>query len=215
MKVYGVRASRTFRALWMMEEVEADYEYIELDLKRGDLKGDAYRALNPLGKMPTLVDGQLVLFESGAILNYLAERFPDRKLIPPVGSAERPLYHQWCCFILTELEQGLWTAGKHTFVLPEAKRVPAMVQRGYEEFSEAAGTLAVALGDREYLVGDQFTAADILAAHTLNWASKWEVPLGHANLEIYLERLKQRPAFQRVLSKPGIPFRDTLAASAQ
>ena len=83
-----------------------------------------------------------------------------------------------------------------------------MVSQSNAEFTDAAKILAQGLGERDFIVGNTFTAADILAGHTLNWAYKKDVPLGHSKLERYLDALKQRPAFQRVLDKKPIPFRD-------
>ena len=89
MKLYGHPNFRATRALWALEEVQAEYEYVHLDLETGQGRSDSYLALNPAGKVPTLVDGDLVITESAAICLYLGDKFPESGLVPPIGSNER------------------------------------------------------------------------------------------------------------------------------
>lgn len=196
--VYGCANTRSSRVLWALEEAGAEYEYVAVDLRAGAGWKPEYLALNPGGKVPTLVDGELVLTESAAICTYIGDRFPASRLTPSVGSPERAHYDQWCYFVLSELEQPLWTMAKHLFALPERRRVPAMLDTARWEFAMAAKVLAAGLGRREFIVGDHFTAADILIAHTLTWALVFELPLEHDYLKIYAERLLARPAWARV-----------------
>ncbi len=196
--VYGCANTRSSRVLWALEEAGAEYEYVAIDLRAGAGWKPEYLALNPSGKVPTLVDGGLVLTESAAICTYIGDRFPASRLTPPVGSPERAHYDQWCYFALSELEQPLWTLAKHLFALPERRRVPAVLDTARWEFAVAAKILALGLGQREFIVGDHFTAADILMAHTLTWASAFKLPLEHDHLVTYTERLLARPAWARV-----------------
>ena len=195
--VYGCANTRSSRVLWALEEAGAEYEYVAVDLRAGAGWKPEYLALNPGGKVPTLVDGELVLTESAAICTYIGDRFPASRLTPPVGSPERARYDQWCYFVLSELEQPLWTMAKHRFALPERRRVPAMLDTARWEFGVAAKVLARGLGRREFIVVDNFTAADILIAHTLTWARAFELPLEHDHLAAYAERLLARPAWAR------------------
>lgn len=196
--VYGCANTRSSRVLWALEEAGAEYEYVAIDLRAGTGWKPEYLALNPGGKVPTLVDGGLVLTESAAICTYIGDRFPASRLTPPVGSPERAHYDQWCYFALSELEQPLWTLAKHLFALPERRRVPAVLDTARWEFAVAVKILALGLGQREFIVGDHFTAADILMAHTLAWASAFKLPLEHDHLVTYTERLLARPAWTRV-----------------
>lgn len=196
--VYGCANTRSSRVLWALEEAGAEYEYVAIDLRAGAGWKPEYLALNPGGKVPTLVDGGLVLTESAAICTYIGDRFPASRLTPPVGSPERAHYDQWCYFALSELEQPLWTLAKHLFALPERRRVPAVLDTARWEFAVAVKILALGLGQREFIVGDHFTAADILMAHTLAWASAFKLPLEHDHLVTYTERLLARPAWARV-----------------
>ncbi len=195
--VYGFPNSRSSRVVWALEEAGAGYEYIFVNLRAGAGWRPEYLALNAGGKVPALVDGEFVLTESGAICTYIGDRFPATGLTPPVGGQERARYNQWCYFVLSELEQPLWTIGKHIFALPEQRRVPAVLETARWEFSVAAKILAEGLGRREFIVGDRFTAADILIARTLAWAQAFELPLEHDSLESYTTRLLARPAWRR------------------
>ncbi len=200
LKIYGTVRSRAFRCLWTAEELELPYELVHVDFAGGEHRKEPYLKLQPLGKVPTLVDGDFVLFESAAICTYLADSRPERGLVPEPRSAERALYDQWVSFVLTELEQPLWTLGKHTFALPEKLRVHQVVPVAREEFKRPAEVLARRLEGSEFLLGDRFSVADILAVHTLNWAKVADVPLEHDALVAYQKRHNARPAFKRVLA---------------
>lgn len=201
LQVYGCPHTRSHRVVWALEEVGAVYDYHKVDLWAGAGRKPDYLALNPGGKVPTLIDGDLTLTESAAICTYMGDRFPASGLTPPVGSPERAQYHQWCFFVMSELEQPLWTLTKHRFALPEKRRVPAIIETAHWEWDLAAQVLATGLGEREFLVGGQLTAADVLAAHTLAWARAFKRPLGHALLDTYADRLLARPARARALAR--------------
>ena len=198
-KLYGPARSRTFRCLWTLEELGLPYENVPVDLRAGEHRTPEFLKLNPLARVPVLQDDTVTLFESAAICTYLAEKHPEKKLIPKPGTKERAYYYQWVSYVTTELEQGLWTMGKHKFALPKEKRVPDMIAVGAWEFSKISKVLENAVQSKQYLVGDTFTVADLLAAHTLLWAKGFEVPIT-APLEKYLADLQKRPAFQKVLA---------------
>ena len=197
MKLYGYPRTRATRATWALEEANALYDYVLVDLPGGEARQPAFRALNPAGKLPVLVDDELVLTESAAICTYVADQHPGLRLVPEIGCRQRARYNQWCFFVLTELEQPLWTISKHTMALPEALRVPAVLDTARKEFEVAAELLDRGLGEREFLVGDHFSMADILAAHTLSWARGAGLPLGSERLQAYQKRMTARPALAR------------------
>jgi glutathione S-transferase len=199
--LYAFPQTRATRAVWTLEEADLPYELVLVNLMKGEQRRAEYLALNPSGKVPTLVDGDFVLCESGAICTYLAERSPTARLAPPAGSRARACYDRWCFFVIGELEQPLWTIAKHTFALPEKLRVPAVIDTARQEFARATSALAQGLGDREYAVGDAFTAADIMLAHTLNWARGSQLPLGDERLEAYADRQLSRPALARARAR--------------
>ncbi|USA42883.1 glutathione S-transferase family protein [Spongiibacter taiwanensis] len=193
--VYGLPRSRSTRVLWALEECNQAYTFMPLNFAEGQQRTDHYLSLNPGAKVPTLVDGDLVLTESGAIVNYVANRYGDH--LAPSTPADRAHYDRWCYFALTELEQPLWTMGKHRFALPAEQRVAAIMPTATWEHQKALNLFSQGLDDKPYILGDQFSGADILLGHTLMWGIAFKQPLEQANLQAYLDRIAQRPALQR------------------
>jgi len=210
MKLYGYRNGRALRALWALEEVGADYEYVEVDIMHGKGREPSFLKINPGGKVPVLDDGGTIVTESAAICMHLADTFPESKLLPPVGTTERTECYKWISFVLTELDAVLWTISKHRFALPKERRIPAVIDCAAWEFEAAIKILAAGLGDRAYLVGASFTVADIVAGHTLLWASSARLEVGAESLVRYLNALKMRDAFARAREKahvlPALPI---------
>jgi glutathione S-transferase len=201
MKLYGYRNGRALRALWALEEVGAEYEYVEVDIMHGQGREPWFLKINPGGKIPVLDDGGTIITESAAICMHLAEKYPASRLLPPVGSTERTECYKWISFVLTELDALLWTISKHRFALPKERRIPAVIDCAAWEFEAAIKILATGLGDRAYLVGASFTVADILAGHILLWASSARLEVGAESLVRYLNALKMREAFARAREK--------------
>jgi glutathione S-transferase len=206
MKLYGMGVSRSFRALWAAQEAEVELDYIIVkfgsDLENGT-QSTEYKQLNHQGKVPTLVDGDLVLTESAAILNYLANKAVNQNIIPRDGSSDRAKYDQMCYFIVTELEQPLWSKGKHKFALPEEYRVPELIDKTLAfEFAKAQSTLLGLKSESEFAVGNQFTMADVLLTQTLNWAERFEFDIDES-LIAYKNQMMQRPAFGSAMKRTG------------
>lgn len=197
MKLYGYRNGRTLRALWTLEELGVRYEYVEVDVMRGEGREPWFLEINPGGKVPVLDDGGTIITESAAICMHLSEKQPQGGLLPPLGTPQRTACYKWISFVLTELDAPLWTIAKHRFGLPRERRVPAVIETASWEFKTAVKILASDLGDRPHLVSDGFTVADILAAHTLLWAKSARIPLGSDSLETYLQALLARDAAVR------------------
>ena len=143
--------------------------------------------------MPILIDGDAVLTDSLAILQYLADR--ESKLTFPVATPERTEMEARINFVLTEMEAPLWIAAKHSFVLPEDKRHPEVKPVMREEFARAEEKFVTLLGRSPFLAGDTFTIADIIAGHTASWAIN--AKFGHRTraLADYLARMKARPGW--------------------
>src|SRR5690242_19841090 len=151
--LYGCPNTRSTRATWALEEAGADYDFRRIDLAKGAARQAAFLAINPGGKLPALVDGELQLCESAAICAYIGDRFPAAAITPRCGSAERARHDQWCCFVISELEQPLWTMAKHRFAIPEQWRVPAVIETAKWEFSRAAQVLETGLGEHTHILG--------------------------------------------------------------
>jgi glutathione S-transferase len=204
MKLYGYRNGRTLRALWALEEVGANYEYVEVDVMHGQGREPWFLKINPGGKVPVLDDGGTIVTESAAICMHLAEKYPATGLLPPVGTAERTECYKWISFVLTELDALLWTIAKHRFGLPKERRVPTVIDCATWEFETALKILAAGLGNRVYLIGASLTVADIVAGHTLLWASSARLEVGAESLVRYLNALKMRNAFARAREKANV-----------
>ena len=206
MKLYGMGQSRSFRALWALEESGLDYEYINTTLRTDNsesnsAKHPSYLELNVQGKVPTLLDADLVLTESFAIVNYIARNAPDSGLLPKVSTPAYARLAELTYFILAELEQPLWSKGKHMFALPEEVRIPAMFDTAKFEFDKAVRALDHLLSETEseYAIGNSFCIADLLLAHTFNWAIRFEFDVPDKYIALR-NRHYQRPAAQRAMA---------------
>ena len=195
MKLYGYRNGRTLRALWALEEVGAAYEYVEVDVMHGEGRQPSFLEINPGGKVPVLDDNGTIITESAAICMHLAEKYPNSRLLPSAGTPERTDCYRWISFVLTELDAPLWTIAKHRFGLPRERRVPAVIETASWEFRNAVKLLAKPLESQSYLAGSSFSVADILAGHTLAWATSARLPLGSDKIEAYLRTITARQAF--------------------
>lgn len=200
-KLYGYPRSRSTRVVWMLEELGIDYEFIKIELLEGAGQTDDYLKIHADGKVPAIDDKGFVLTESAAIVTYLGDKYPASQLVPEPKTQQRARYDQWCFFVLTELEQPLWTIGKHTFVLPEEKRVPEIIDIAHWEFLKACKVLEKNLAGKEFALGGDFSAIDILVAHTLRWADAFGVPTGSEVLDTYRDRISARPSFDKVTNR--------------
>ena len=134
MKLYHASETRSIRPRWLLEEVGASYELVTLDLEKGEHRTSDYLEIQPHGLVPALVDGDLVIYESAAICSYLADAFPDAKLVPPLGTSERGLYYQWMHYAMATLEPPVLDVLEHTLLLPEEERKVDRVESGRENF---------------------------------------------------------------------------------
>jgi glutathione S-transferase len=197
LKLYGCPNTRSMRVAWALEEAGADYDYEPVILRKGEGRRPSFLRVNPSGKVPVLVDGDLVLSESAAICTYVGDLFPASRLTPAWGSADRGRYNQWMAFAIAEFEQPLWTIHKHRFALPKELRLPAVEEAAKWEFGRACRVLEKGLGDSAFIVGDHFTAADIMLAHIIAWANSTGIQMDSPVLQSYADRLLARPALER------------------
>ncbi|MCK8464144.1 glutathione S-transferase family protein [Aliiroseovarius sp. S1339] len=188
--VIGPNVTRTFRVLWMLEELGQSYDRLTHASRSDDL-----RQFNPAGKVPVLLDGDAVLTDSTAIIQYLADKHGD--LTFPAGTIERARQDGFTQFILDELDATLWTAARHTFVLPKEKRVPEVKQSLKWEFERSISELMRRKGDAPFLMGERMTVPDILATHCGTWAIAAGFPLENAAFRAYAKPLRNRPAYAR------------------
>ena len=197
MKLYYTPQTRAGRPRWLLEEIGEPYELVRLDMAKGDHKAPDYLKVHPHGAVPAFVDGDLALFESAAICAYLADKFPHQHLAPPLESKARGLYYQWMIYSMATLEPPVLQVFLNTVMLPEGQRSAAAVEEGKTKFAEVARVLNQALTGKSFLLGEQFSAADVMIGSTLIWAKFMGLTGGFPEIEAYMERLSARPAFQR------------------
>ena len=188
-KLIGSRKSRAFRVLWTLEELEVPYEHVPA-LPRSD----EVRAVSPTGKVPVLVEGPDVLTDSVAIMSYLADK--HGALTFPAGTPDRARLDARLHKLNEDFDTLLWAAAKHSFVLPEERRVPAVKDSLRWQFRQSCEAAEAAL-EGPYLLGETMTIADILLVHCLGWALVAKFPLESDALKAYSRRLRDRPAYQR------------------
>ena len=192
MKLYGFGPSRWLRVLWAIKELEVECELVPVRIPAGEHLTPEFLLLNPAHKIPVLVDGDLVLTESAAIVLYLAEKYPSKGLLPS-DPAQRAQVYRWIMFTMTELDQPLWRIVRHSFLYPEDKRSPADIALAREDFADMARVLEQRLAGREFIVGNAITAADCVAAYTIDWANEFKLLEALPQLRTYLERMYARP----------------------
>ncbi len=187
-RVIGNVASRTFRVLWMLEEIGEAYEHVN-----AGPRSDEVYAFNPLGKIPVLVDGEDPITDSTAIITYLADK--HGKLTAPAGTVDRARQDAMTNRILDEFDANLWSAARNSFVLPEDKRVPEVKQTLKWEFARSEAALVRDMAG-PFVMGDDITIPDILLTHCLGWAITAKFGISTPELSAYLDRMKARDAYR-------------------
>jgi len=199
-KLYGISASRAFRPMWLMEEIGLDYELISTDFRKGETRTNGYLQVNPNGKVPTLVDGDLVLYESMAINLYLAKQYGGD--LYPDNPAQEALANMWSYWVMTEVEYSLLTILMNIRVLPKEQRNPERVTRNLQVLQAPFSVLNTALEGREYLINDTFNIADLNVSAVLSWCRPAKVSLDQwPNIKNWLTRCISRPAFKQAMRK--------------
>ena len=186
--------SRGTNVRWMLEECGADYDTVGVRFG-AEMKAPAYRAINPMGKVPALTHGDTVLTETAAILTWLAERYPEKALIPAAGSDARGEYYRWLCFAL-HLE---YAAVDRMRAIENSAELRTAI--GYGDFDTAFATLKARLQDRAHIVGEHFTALDLYYSGLLQWLIQRAQVLPAENVYLdYMNRHLARPAHQRAIA---------------
>jgi glutathione S-transferase len=192
MKLYEYPPTRSIRVRWALQELDVPFESVIVDLTKGEHKRPAFLKLNPAGKLPALVDGDRVLTESVAIVLYLAEKYPDKNLLPRDIGARAECY-RWLMFAATELEQPVWRIAKHTAILPKEKRIDADVALAREDFASMAAVLDQHMRGRTFVAADQMTVADFVTAYTLDMSSMAGLLDPFNELKRYVAEMYARP----------------------
>jgi len=189
--LYTNPMSRGRIARWMLEEIGEPYRAEVMDFG-APMKSAAYKALNPMGKVPTLVHGDTVVTECAAICAYLADAFPEAGLAPEPGSRLRGPYYRWLFFGAGPIEAAVSNKAFGLEVPPERARAI-----GYGSYADVMGTLEQAVSSDEYLLGDRFSAADLYVGSHILWGLQFGTIEKRPAFEAYGARLAARPAAQR------------------
>lgn len=196
--LYHCPESRSQRSLWMLEELGLEFELVELAFSQKVLRGPEYLALHPLGRVPCLVDGDVTLMESGAITQYLCERYDDGTLHRGPGHPDRWQWLQWVHYAETMAVHGA-SMVQQTVIIAEPDRSPVVQKLESRRLDKALGVVDQALAEHDWLLQSGFSAADVSVGYSVHLAQKF-VPLdGHPRVVDYYQRIHERPAFQRSL----------------
>lgn len=198
MRLYGFPGTRTFRIRWMLEELGAPYEYEHVEVTKGAHKQPAHLELHPHGRVPVFEDGDLRFIESCAAVLHLADKYPEQKLAPAVGSRERGLYYQYIVYAASTLDDAAVQTYFHKVLLPVERRSNDVVEKHAPTLATAISVLERALQGSSYLCGDAFTAADVAVGYALNLADQAGALDTSDNSKAYMARLRARPAYGRV-----------------
>ena len=190
MKLYWAPRTRSFTALWLMEETGQPYERVLTDITTGAQKTPEYLAINPMGKAPALGDGDATLAEAAAICAYVAERYPEARLAPPLGDPARAKYLYWLFFSPGCIEPAIVQLATKIEMNP--------VAAGWGEAQRVFDVLDAAVSKGPWILGDTFSAADIVIGSGLNFAVRmFKMVPPRPSFDAYLDRCAARPAFQR------------------
>jgi glutathione S-transferase len=197
-KVHHARRARSARVIWLLEELGLPYEVHPLEFSPASLQTPEHLQLHPLGQIPVIEDGGVTLFESGAILEYLLERYADGRLAPAPGSPQRPEYLQWFHYGEATLARYMSDIVRSRFGMPESTRCAEYTPFARDRFRLVLVPVDKLLATREFITGSEFTAADIMIAYGIVMGRiVGELPAEFTNLAAYMARLKQRPAYAK------------------
>ena len=189
--------SRAGRIVWLLEELGLPYELNRMDFHPKDLKSDAHRARHPLGRVPVLDDGDIRLYESGAIVEYIVARHSDGALKPAADSPLFPEYLQWFHYCEGMVMPPVNTIVVQTLLLPPDRQNKEALGQAQRLLAKAVIPVDEALEGREYMIGN-FSAADIMLGHACYMSRRLgSVTDEMVNLNAYLDRIEARPAFQK------------------
>jgi glutathione S-transferase len=193
--LYHIAPSRSSVALWMLEEIGEPYDIHLLSMKKGTNRERAYLAVNPMGKVPALRHRDVVITECAAVCTYLADAFPKAGLNIPLDDPQRGPYLKWLFFAPGVLE---WAVMDRAFPRAGDTQRGAL---GYGDFDTTMDVLAKAVTPGPFLMGDKFTAADVVIGSTLRWGTMFKMIPERKEFADYVARFADRPAAKRAQAK--------------
>ena len=201
LKVHHARRARSVRVLWLLEELEVPYAIEPIEFRPEALRSAEYLQVHPLGQVPVveLVETHTRIFESGAILQYLLEQHDrEGRLAPKPGSAQRAEFLQWFHFGEATLARYASEVIRHQYGQPAEERVPEVVGAMRRRYRKAVELVDRVLRDRAYILGAEFSAADIMVSYGISTTKiAAELPAELTHVAAYLKRLMERPAYRK------------------
>lgn len=198
LKIYHVRGTRSVRPIWLCYELDVPMEIKPIDFSPAFRNSPEWRAISPAGKVPAMTDGDLTMFESGAMVDYILERYGEGRLRPAPGTAESAIHHQWCWFSEATLSRPL---GLRRLLKPDPERIPSVTADVEQKTRDCLAVVDQAVSDRDFLLGSEFGAADIMMGYSLQMVANLKVlDDQYPNAQAYLERLKSRDACTRAMN---------------
>lgn len=193
-KVIGMTRSRAMRVLWMLEELGVSYSHVPALPQSAEVL-----AVNPGGKVPVMLADGVAISDSTAILTFLADR--HGAFTHPAGTVERALQDSLTGFLLDEFDACLWTAARHSFILPEDRRVSGIKDSLKWELPRAQAALVARWGEGPFLMGGAMTLPDIILCHCIDWATLAKFPVTEPRLADHAAMMHARPAWQRAAAR--------------
>jgi glutathione S-transferase len=199
LKLHFAPNSRASRISWLLEELELPYELNLMAFHPKDLKSDEHRARHPLGRVPVLDDGEVSIFESGAIVDYILERHRNGGLKPAADSHHFAPYLQWFHYCEGMVMPPVNTIVVHTLLLPPDRRDETVLEQARKLLTRAWQPVDETLAGKDYLIGD-FSGADIMLGHAAFMSNRLGcIPQEMPNLRAYVQRISERPAFAKAI----------------
>ena len=198
--LYHCPETRSMRSLWLLNELEIPFETVEMPFDLKVLRAPEYLAIHPLGRIPALRDGDVTLFESGAIAQYLCEKYDRKGLDRPIGHRERPLWLQWIHFAETMIVHAASLVQQWVFI-SEAERSPAVIKLESRRIGKCLDLLERELQTKDTLLPSGFSAADTNVGFSVYFVTAFVSLDAHPAVEAYRKRNMARPAFQRAMPK--------------
>ena len=200
MKVHHIPNTRSVRVVWLLEELGLDYEVEKYELNPKSLRTEAYTKIHPMNRVPALEDGDVTMFESGAIIQYVLAKYGDGRLQPAQDSAAFPKFLQWFHYCEGMLMPPVNTIVVQTILLPEERRDPAVLAQARKLLTRMLNAVEGELQAQDYLAGE-FSAADIMSGQACIVAERLGADISDKpNVAAYIARLKSRPALQRAVA---------------
>lgn len=197
--LHHVTGTRGLRIIWLCEELGLPYELVPVDFSASYRANAKWRALNPVGKVPVLCDGSLTLFESGAMVAYLLQRYGDGRLQPAPDSPAYGLFQQWCWFAEATFGRATGEIANHLRAFPDAP-IAEVIEEMRNRARLCVQALEQALEGNSHLLGEDFSAADIMMGYTLGSFARHVGDALPGNVQGYWDRLRSRPAHAAALA---------------